>query len=86
MGIKVGIQKIDERGRVTIPKEHRESLGLHPGDRVRVESGSGEIRIRRVIPVDEFIEKFEGCITEDNAIGKTLDPLRIKEIWHLAGD
>lgn len=81
----MGTYTIDERGRITLRKEDRAALRLHRGDEVRVESGKDEIRIRRVVPVEEFIEVFEGCITEENSTGEALDPLRIKEIWHVAG-
>ena len=36
MGNKMGTDEIDERGRVTIPKELRDKIGLKPKARVRI--------------------------------------------------
>lgn len=82
----MGITIMDERGRITIPQSEREKMGLRPGDRLRLEVTEEGIRIRRALSREEFMRILEGCITKENAAGKGIDPLRIKEIWQLAGD
>lgn len=56
---------IDEKGRVTIPKEAREALGLKPGAGVRIGVEGDRIIIRPRVSREEFIEVMEGCITEE---------------------
>jgi AbrB family looped-hinge helix DNA binding protein len=34
MGIQMGTVEIDDRGRITIPKQERDRLGLKPGEKV----------------------------------------------------
>ncbi len=74
---------IDEKGRVTIPKEARKALGLKPGADVRIGVEGGRIVIRPRVSREKFIEVMEGCITEETA--KTdapdIDPLELKNIW-----
>lgn len=69
--------EIDERGRVTIPKEIRERTGLKTGDRVRISAKKDGVTIERVVSLDTFIAELRGCITVES----DLDPLRLKEIW-----
>lgn len=42
--------KLSSKGQVTIPKEVREKVGLHPGDVVVYDVGKDTITIRRVKP------------------------------------
>lgn len=45
------IAKLFSQGRITVPKEVRERLGLRPGDRVEfIRDGDGTVLIRRVPP------------------------------------
>jgi AbrB family looped-hinge helix DNA binding protein len=39
---------LDKKGRVTIPKEHREALGLEEEDRLALRLERGELRLRPV--------------------------------------
>ena len=39
---------LDKKGRVTIPKEHREALGLEVEDRLALTLEHGELRLRPV--------------------------------------
>ena len=41
----MGTTRIDDRGRVTIPKELRERLGLRAGDTLDVGIEAGEVRL-----------------------------------------
>ena len=43
MGDKMGLTSLDDRGRVVIPKELREKLGLRPDQRFLVEVRGEEI-------------------------------------------
>ncbi|MFA7238384.1 MAG: AbrB/MazE/SpoVT family DNA-binding domain-containing protein [Phycisphaeraceae bacterium] len=42
--------KIDQSGRLLIPKKIRERLGLHPGTPLEVVEDNGEVRIRSAEP------------------------------------
>lgn len=69
---------MDERGRITIPKEERERLGLKPGEKLKVIERDGELIIRKIISPDIFIKELKGCIKNEEG---QIDPLDIKKIW-----
>jgi AbrB family looped-hinge helix DNA binding protein len=69
--------EIDERGRVTIPKDVRERAGFKTGDRVRLSAEKDTVTIERVVSLETFIEELRGCITVEGDV----NPLRLKEIW-----
>jgi len=48
VGIMIGIVTIDEKGRVVIPREVRERLGLSKGSRLLVELGGDRIVLRKL--------------------------------------
>lgn len=78
-------RRIDEKGRVTLPKEIRDRLGLEPGDRVDVSTIAGRIQIRPEGSVSrsEFIDECEGVITEERRSDRApaIDPLDLKRDW-----
>ncbi len=39
--------EVDDRGRITIPREFRERLQIRPGDEFRVEEDEGVLLLRR---------------------------------------
>ncbi len=78
MGYMMGIVEIDDRGRITIPKEERERLGLTPGMRVLIREKDGALIIKRFISPDKFISELKGCLTTKD---HPIDPLKLKEIW-----
>ncbi|MHA1928825.1 MAG: AbrB/MazE/SpoVT family DNA-binding domain-containing protein [Candidatus Thorarchaeota archaeon] len=80
MGGKMGTGELDERGRITIPKDIREKMGLKSGDRVRISARKDGVTVEKVIDLNKFIEELCGCIT----IKGDMDPLRLKEIWRTA--
>jgi AbrB family looped-hinge helix DNA binding protein len=80
MGLVMGRTAIDERGRVTIPKDARQKAGLHSGDRLRVQATKGRLTLEKQVDLETFIQELRGCIT----IKGDLDPLRLKEIWRTA--
>ncbi|UCG90580.1 MAG: AbrB/MazE/SpoVT family DNA-binding domain-containing protein [Candidatus Heimdallarchaeota archaeon] len=78
MGITVGTLEIDNRGRITIPKEERERLGLTPGKIVLIREKDGALIIKRFISPEKFISELKGCITIEN---HKIDPLKLKKMW-----
>lgn len=78
MGSKMGIIEIDDRGRITIPKEERERLGLTPGKKVLIREKDGALIIKRFVSPDKFISELKGCITIKE---HKVDPLKLKEMW-----
>lgn len=71
--------RIDERGRVTLPKKLREDLTLLPGDIVLVEKAQDGIVVRRVGSTKEIFQRLRGVITAENVVGK-LDPMELKRL------
>ncbi len=78
MGRKMGIIEIDDRGRITIPKEERERLGLTPGKKVLIREKDGALIIKRFVSPDTFISELKGCITIKE---HKIDPLKLKDMW-----
>ncbi len=74
---------VDSKGRILIPKEIREKIGLKAGDRTRLKVEEGKIIVIPPISPEEFIEEMEGCIKEGTP---TIDPLRLKKIWEKTED
>lgn len=52
------VVKVDEKGRISIPKPIREKVGLRPGDLVAVYLESGKIGIE---PLESTADKFYGA-------------------------
>lgn len=78
MGIMMEEVTVDDRGRILIPKEIRDHLGLQPGSGARMEIEEGRLIITPPISPEEFIRRMEGCITEGEPVS---DPLKLKEMW-----
>lgn len=69
---------VDDRGRILIPKEIRDMLGMDPGSGVRLEVEGGKLVVTPPVSPEKFIEEMEGFITK----GKPeIDPLKLKELW-----
>ena len=52
------MSRVSEKGQVTIPKEVREMLGIHPGDEVEFEEENGEVKMCKktdATTFDEFV-------------------------------
>jgi len=69
---------VDNKGRILIPKEVREKIGLETGGRARLKIEDKEITIIAPVSPEEFIGEMEGCIKEGSP---TVDPLELKKIW-----
>lgn len=67
---------LDGRGRVTIPKQLRERLGLKPDQELLVESREREIVLKPALEPEKFIEELRGCVS-----GSRISPSELKEIW-----
>ncbi len=69
MGEKIEVT-MDASGRVCIPKEIRETLGLSPGNKVVIESnGSDEIRLRPTTIETKLPEKSMSLVVLTDANG-----------------
>ncbi len=79
MGIRMGKTRLDERGRVTLPQEFREELGLSPGDVVLVERTSEGVVVRRSRSKKEVFRALRGIVTAANAVGDA-DPMELKRL------
>ena len=69
---------VDRKGRVLIPKDIREKIGLRTGARARLKVENENVIIMPPVSPEEFIREMEGCIKKGNP---TIDPLKLKEIW-----
>ena len=67
---------MDERGRVMIPKELRERLGLMPEQSLLVEVRGEEIVLRPAADLKTFVRELRGCTK-----GSLIEPAKLKEIW-----
>jgi AbrB family looped-hinge helix DNA binding protein len=56
------ITKVTSKGRVTIPKEVWERLGVHPGEEVGLEEKEGLLVVSKVVtrsPFDKWVGKLK---------------------------
>jgi len=58
-------RRIDDKGRVTLPKDVRRSLGLEPGQEVRLSVEGGSVVVRPKVSREEFVEEMVGCVNEE---------------------
>ncbi|MEM3660803.1 MAG: AbrB/MazE/SpoVT family DNA-binding domain-containing protein [Thermoproteota archaeon] len=72
---------VDDKGRVLIPKEARDKVGLKAGGKARMKVENERIIITPPISPEEFIREMEGCIKEGTP---KISPLKLKEIWETA--
>jgi AbrB family looped-hinge helix DNA binding protein len=71
---------IDDKGRIVISKDVRDSLGLKSGMKVKLHREANRIIIEKSLSSEEFIEKMEGFIKNDSGIPVS-DPIDLKNIW-----
>jgi len=78
-----GDRRIDAEGRVTIPQELRDRLGLEPGTEVRIEVKNGEILVRPAVDRTTAAESLRGCIDDETRREDAvpIDPLSSKDEW-----
>lgn len=76
-------RRIDGKGRLTIPNDIREQLGLDPGASVTVELSEGEVVVRPNLDRERTVERLRGCINEETRREgqDTVDPEDLKRDW-----
>lgn len=84
-------RRIDDKGRVTLPEDVRRSLGLEPGQEVRLSVEDGTVVVRPKIPRDEFVDEMVGCVNEDTRREDAeevdpFDPLGLDDPIEAGGD
>jgi AbrB family looped-hinge helix DNA binding protein len=72
---------VDKKGRVLIPKEIRDEVGLQAGGKARLKIEKENIIVMPPISPEEFIKGMEGCIREGTP---AIDPLKLKKMWEPA--
>lgn len=75
MNNKLSTSKVDERGRITIPKEIRKSTGIDSGDLLCMIEETEDRIILRKLTLDDLIEEAEQEYKE----GKTIPLDEVKE-------
>jgi AbrB family looped-hinge helix DNA binding protein len=78
MGKTMGEITVDDKGRILIPKEIRDKLGLQPGSHARLKVEKGRLIITPPLSPEEFIKQMKGCIKKGEP---RIDPLKLKEMW-----
>ncbi len=78
-----GERRIDEKGRVTLPKSVRKRLNLEPGEAVEVSVEDDRVVLRPRVSRKAFIETMEGCLTDETRApdAPRMDPLDLKADW-----
>jgi len=69
---------LDEKGRVKIPREVLNELGLAPGQLLVLEVRNGTIVLRPKIGLEEFVSELRGCVK-----GSKIKPNELKGIWRM---
>mgnify|MGYP002154706852 CR=1 FL=1 len=69
---------VDDRGRILIPKEVRDKVGLQAGRKARLEVEGHNIIVMPPVSPEEFIAEMEGCIRKG---APTIRPSDLKRMW-----
>ena len=69
---------VDEKGRILIPKEAREKVGLQAGGKAKLKIENKKLIITPPVSPAEFIKELEGCIKEGTPV---IDALALKKMW-----
>ncbi len=72
--------RIDEKGRIQLPKDIRESTKLRVGDRVRLTVQGKRVIVSAPVSPREFSKKMRGFIRGGSRVRK-FDPMKLKKIW-----
>lgn len=76
-------RRVDEKGRITLPKEIRERLSLDAGTEVTLELDDGSVRVAPHVDREAARERLRGCINAETRAEATedLDPEDLKRDW-----
>ncbi|MFC6756740.1 MULTISPECIES: AbrB/MazE/SpoVT family DNA-binding domain-containing protein [Haloarcula] len=66
--------KVDSKGRVVLPQELRERLGITPGTEVEVREEDGKAVVEPEDGPDEIIERMERLVAETSGRGTETPP------------
>lgn len=56
------VRRIDDLGRVVIPKEIRRTLGIHEGDPLEIYVEPGSIVFKKHYPQSDYIQRLEDIL------------------------
>lgn len=68
------MSKVTAKGQVTIPKEVREKLGIHPGDDVEFKERDGVVVLKKA--TDNPFERWRGVADESRSVDERMRELR----------
>lgn len=68
--------RLEKQGRVLIPKNVRERLGLRVGEEMAVRVENEGIILKPSRSLADFSSELKGCVKES-----TIDPLALKKMW-----
>ena len=68
---------VDSKGRLTLPKELREQLGLKPGDRVKIEFRQGKLIVERLEDPFKVLERLLGDFSFNREARRAAEELRL---------
>ena len=71
---------MSSRGRITIPKQVREALGIEPGDPLEFEVRGGECVIRKKLPSMDW-SQFIGALSDGRSTDEIMRELRPVRAW-----
>ncbi len=78
MGIKMEKVILEKQGRVLIPKNVRDELGLRSGEEMSLQVEKDKIILKLFKNQKEFSSQLKGCVKESK-----IDPLELKKIWKM---
>lgn len=71
----MGEVTVEDRGRIVIPKDVREKLGIRGGEKMRVEERDGDVVISPV-KSRSSLKELRGVVKDSE-----IEPSKVKEIW-----
>lgn len=66
---------MEDRGRVIIPKDIRDRIGIRGGEKMEVEEKDGEV-VLRPVKSGESLKELKGIVKDSE-----IDPMEAKDIW-----